>query len=133
MTEIESKKVVVPAPTDKVYAFLCDMNNIEKLLPSGKYSDWKSDEKSCSFKIQGAYTIVLNFVDATPHSQIRYVSGDGSPFSFSLTTFLSAEGDGTSGFMKCDADINPFLKMVVQGPLKNLFDYMAEKLTQEVC
>jgi carbon monoxide dehydrogenase subunit G len=82
MTEIESKKVVVPAPTDKVYAFLCDMNNIEKLLPAGKYSDWKSDEKSCSFKIQGAYTIVLNFVDATPHRQIRYVSGDGSQSIF---------------------------------------------------
>ena len=46
---------------------------------------------------------------------------------------LTNGGDGTSGYMKCDADINPFLKMVVQGPLKNLFDYMAEKLTQEVC
>jgi carbon monoxide dehydrogenase subunit G len=131
MTEIESKKVVVPAPSEKVFAFLCDMNNIEKLLPTGKYTEWKSDEKSCSFKIQGAYTIVLNFVEATPYSQIRYVSGDGSPFSFSLVTHLNPEGEGSGGFMKCEADINPFLKMVVQGPLKNLFDYMADKLTQQ--
>ncbi|MEN9639062.1 MAG: hypothetical protein RLZZ262_930 [Bacteroidota bacterium] len=131
MTEIESKKVSVAAPREAVYNFLCDMNNIEKLLPAGKYSDWKSDTQSCSFKIQGAYTIVLNFVSATPHGEVRYASGDGSPFSFSLTSFLNEEGGSTSGFMKCEADINPFLKMVVQGPLKNLFDYMAEKLTQQ--
>jgi len=131
MTEIESKKVVVPASSEKVFAFLCDMNNIEKLLPTGKYTEWKSDEKSCSFKIQGAYTIVLNFVDATPYGQIRYASGDGSPFSFSLTTHLNDDGGASHGYMKCEADINPFLKMVVQGPLKNLFDYMADKLTQQ--
>ncbi len=131
MTEIESKKVSVSAPRETVYAFLSDMNNIEKLLPAGKYSDWKSDTQSCSFKIQGAYTIVLNFVSATPHSEVRYASGDGSPFSFTLTSYLHEEGAGTSGYMKCEADINPFLKMVVQGPLKNLFDYMAERLTQQ--
>jgi carbon monoxide dehydrogenase subunit G len=132
MTEIESKKVSVAASRDKVYEFLCDMNNIQKLLPEGKYSDWKSDEKSCSFKIQGAYTIVLNFVSATPHSEVRYASGEGSPFSFTLTSYLEEEGSGSNGFMKCEADINPFLKMVVQGPLKNLFDYMAEKLPKHV-
>ena len=107
------------------------MNNIEKLLPAGKYSDWKSVTQWCSFKIQGAYTIVLNFVSATPHSEVRYASGDGSPFSFTLTSYLHEEGAGTNGYMKCEADINPFLKMVVQGPLKNLFDYMAERLTQQ--
>jgi carbon monoxide dehydrogenase subunit G len=132
MTEIESKKVTVPASPEKVFAFLCDMNNIEKLLPAGKYSDWKSDEKSCSFKIQGAYTIVLNFVEANPNSSVTYRSGDGSPFSFTLVSHLQANEVGTEGYLKCEADINPFLKMVVQGPLKNLFDYMAEKLPARV-
>lgn len=131
MSKIESKKVIVPASSSAVHDFLCDMNNIEKLLPQGKYSDWKSDGKSCSFKVQGAYNIGLNFVSSEAGKQVSYESSQGSPFPFTLNTHLHGENESTAAQLFCDAQINPFLEMMVKSPLKNLFDYMADKLTTQ--
>ena len=129
MTTIESKKVVVAASAPQVFDFLTDMNNIEKLLPEGKYSDWKSDKTTCSFKVQNAYNIGLQFQSSDPHSGIRYQSTPGTPFPFTLRVDLEESEGKTGAQMVCDADINPFLQMIVKGPLKNLFDYMADRLT----
>jgi carbon monoxide dehydrogenase subunit G len=131
MTRIESKKVVVKATTEQTFGFLMDMNNIRHLLPEDKISNWQSDEKSCSFKIQNAYTISLEYKESTPHSRIVYQSGSNSPFPFTLNVSLDAEENQTKGSMLCEAQINPFLEMMVKGPLTNLFDYMAEKLSKQ--
>lgn len=131
MSKIESKKVIVPSSANAVHDFLCDMHNIEKLLPAGKYSDWKSDGKTCSFKVQGAYQIGLNFVSSEPGQQVNYDSAQGSPFPFTLSVKLNDENGNTGSQLFCDAQINPFLEMMVKSPLKNLFDYMADKLTEQ--
>jgi len=128
MTHIESESTSVQAPIDTVYTFLNNTDNIEKLLPEGKYSEWKSDGNNCSFKIQNAYTIGLEITATNPHNEITYSSTPGSPFPFTLKVQLNASGSDTQGKLICDAQINPFLEMMVKGPLKNLFDYMAAKL-----
>ena len=131
MTQIESKKVIVPTGESAVFSFLSDMNNIEKLLPEGRITEWKSSETHCSFKIQNAYTIGLNFNSSDPHKLIRYNSAQGSPFPFTLDVHIAPLDGGCETHLLCNADINPFLKMIVVGPLKNLFDYMADRLTQQ--
>lgn len=130
MSKIESKRVTVKAAPEQIYSFLSDMNNIKLLLPLDKISDWKSSEDSCSFKVQGAYTIGLQRQEGIPHSQIRYGSGPGGPFPFELICHLQASGSTTEGYMVCDAQLNPFLEMMVKSPLKNLFDYMADRLVK---
>jgi carbon monoxide dehydrogenase subunit G len=131
MTRIESKKVLVNASTEQTFGFLMDMNNIRLLLPEDKISNWQSDEKSCSFKIQNAYTISLEFKESTPHSAIVYSSGSGSPFAFTLNVSLKSIDGKTEAQQICDANINAFLEMMVKGPLTNLFDYMSEKLSKQ--
>lgn len=132
MTKIESKSATVQLPAERVYSFLLDTNNIEKLLPPGKYSDWKSDGKTCSFKVQNAYNIGLTLVDSEPNKLVKYESTQGSPFPFKLNVTIDESGGTTTGQMLCEAQINPFLEMLVKGPLKNLFDYMADKLSTEI-
>ncbi len=127
MTNIESKTAVVNTDTATLVEFLSDMNNVEKLLPRDKITEWKSDEKSCSFKIQNAYTIGLVFDHATP-DKVVYQSAQGSPFAFTLTTSVVAKDGATHAGVLCEADINPFLKMIVVNPLKNLFDYMGDRM-----
>ena len=125
MTRIESQSTQVNAASSEVFTYLCNMNNIEKLLPAGKYTEWKADNDSCSFKIQNAYTIGMRIKESSPHSSITYESTAGSPFPFTLLVKLTAEGTQTTGQLICEAQINPFLEMMVKAPLKNLFDYMS--------
>lgn len=127
MTKIESKKVTVKCAQAEVYEFLTDMNNYELLLPKKSISDWSSDEKTCTFKIQKTYTLTLEQVGGTPNSQINIKSGEGA-FKFTLDINLKEENGATESQLICNADINPFLKMMVVKPLNNLFDYMADRL-----
>jgi carbon monoxide dehydrogenase subunit G len=130
MTRIESKTATVNADAEKIFQFLSDLNNIEKLLPPGKYSDWKSDTQTCSFKVQSAYQIGLALKSSEPNHIINYSSTPGSPFPFELKVKLIEAVGKTTGQLICDAQINPFLEMLVKGPLKNLFDYMVDKLPE---
>lgn len=130
MAKIESKHVTVPADQAAVSTFLQDMNNFQKLLPEDKISDWKSDDKNCSFKVQGGYTIALEYV-GQENGVIHMKSGASSPFPFTLDVNLDEQDGKTEAFQIIDADVNPFLKMMIEKPLKNLFDYIADKLVSQ--
>lgn len=130
MTKIESKEVVISANSQVCFDFLMDLNNYQLLLPKDKISDWNSDEKHCSFKIQGTYKLSLQYKDSEPTAKILIVSGEGSPFTFDLFIHLVNQGENTGAQLVCHADINPFLKMMVQKPLNNLFDYMVERMVK---
>lgn len=130
MTRIESKKVNVSCNAEECYEFLTDLNNYELLLPKDKISNWESDEKHCSFKIQKTYKLALIYKNGLPFNEIHLVSGENSPFSFTLNIMLTNNGDNCDAQLICDADINPFLKMMIEKPLNNLFDYMADRLVK---
>lgn len=131
MTNIESKKVTVNRSSADVFTFLCDLNNLHDLLPQGKISDWSGSVDQCSFKVQGAYTIVLGMKENHANNKVILESRPGSPFPFTLNIFLEENGGSTNVWQVCNADINAFLEMIVKGPLKNLFDYMADKLVEK--
>jgi len=130
MTRIESKKVNVACNAEECYEFLTDLNNYELLLPKDKISNWESSEKKCSFKIQKTYKLELIYSNGLPYKEIHLKSGENSPFQFTLNILLSESGNDTEAQLICDADINPFLKMMVEKPLNNLFNYMADRLVK---
>ncbi|MEO8733262.1 MAG: hypothetical protein ABI373_02920 [Flavobacteriales bacterium] len=128
MTRIESKQVRIDRPAQEIYAFLQDMDNFQQLLPQDRISDWKSDGKSCSFKVQGAATIGLELDGGTPNSLVHMKSTDRSPFPFTLDVHLAESGGTTEAHQIFEAELNPFIKMMVEKPLKNLFDHIADKM-----
>lgn len=131
MTNIESKHVEVNCPPAEVFEYLTDLNNFQELLPKDKISNWESDEEKCSFRIQGTVTLSIVRKDSTPHTVINLVSGEKTPFPFTLDVFLEDRGDGgTKVYQKFEGEINTFLKMMVEKPLANLFDYIADRLVK---
>mgnify|MGYP001334872346 CR=1 FL=1 len=128
MSTIQSKTVAIARPAEALIRFHQDMNNFQQLLPQDRISEWKSDGKSCSFKVQGAATIGLELDGGTPNSLVRMKSTDRSPFAFTLDVHLAEKGEGTEAYQLFQADLNPLLKMMVEKPLQNLFDHIADKM-----
>ena len=129
MTKIESQTVEVKNTQSNVFQYLCDLNNFINLLPKEKISDWKSTRTSCSFKVQGAIEIPLEFVSSTPNSHIHIRSGQNAPFPFTLDIDISSINDNNStGKVTFNGEMNMFLKMMAEKPLTNLFNYIAQKL-----
>ena len=128
MTIIDSKRVEIPKPAADLYAFVQDMNNFQQLLPQDRISEWKSDGTSCSFKVQGAATIGLQLDGGTPPAHLRLKATDRSPFPFTLDVHFEEKDGITNASQHFEADINPFIKMMVEKPLKNLFDHIADRM-----
>jgi carbon monoxide dehydrogenase subunit G len=130
MTRIESKKVTIAKPAAELYAFLQDMNNFQQLLPEGRISEWQSDGKSCSFKVQGAATIGLMLDGGEAPSLVKMKATERSPFPFTLDVHLQEANGSTTLWQIFNADLNPFIKMMVEKPLGNLFDHIAERMVK---
>ncbi len=132
-TTIESTHVNIAASAQKVFDFLNDFNNIEKLLPADKITDWEATKDDCSFKIQNAAVIPLVKESTEPTSKINIRGGEKAPFPFTLQVFINESDDrSTTGYLLFDGEINMFLKMMVVKPLTHLFDHMANQLKIEI-
>lgn len=128
--KIESTKVDVNAGPSEIYAFLKDATNLIHLLPQDNISDFKATASECSFKVQGGVTITLVQNGGEEPNRLFLKSGEKSPFPFNLTIHIDQIGDTSKGFIVFDGEVNMFLKMMVEKPLTNLFNYMSNKLQQ---
>jgi len=128
---LTGEKVKVNTGRTEIENFLIDSRNLELLLPEDKISNFVADENSCSFKVQGGFTISL-IQDGRKEGEIYLRSGEKSPFPFKLTVHLNEEEPNiTEGHIVFDGEVNAFLKMMVEKPLLNLFNYMSHKLTKQ--
>ncbi|MFK7787246.1 MAG: hypothetical protein AB8B56_19140 [Crocinitomicaceae bacterium] len=128
--KINSQTVTVAAPQQEVFDFLKDANNIIHLLPQDKISDFKSSTEDCSFKVQGGVIISLIHDGDEAPNKLFMKSGEKSPFPFRLTIHTGEQSNETEGRIEFDGQVNMFLKMMVEKPLTNLFDYMSKKLQE---
>jgi hypothetical protein len=128
---IDSTKVEVNATQEVICTFLKDSNNLIHLLPKDNISDFKSTIEECSFKVQGGVIISLIQDGNEGDSKLFLKSGEKSPFPFKLTIQLGQIDGKTEGFIHFDGELNMFLKMMVEKPLTNLFNYMSNKLQEQ--
>lgn len=126
---IKSNEVEVNASQETVFNLLNKVSNLHFLLPKDKISDWKSDDDSCSFKVQnGAVTISLIQDGFDGQQKIFMKSGEKSPFPFSLSIHIIPNNNTVKGFIEFNGEVNMFLKMMVEKPLTSLFNDMANHL-----
>ena len=130
MVTIESKKVEVNCSAEECFKFLSDMNNYKQILPDDKITDWSSTETSCFFKIQNTYTLELLLKNSEPNKKIHIISGPGSPIKFDLDMVIEDNNKTCNAQLICEADINQFLKLIIEKPLYYLFNHMADKLVE---
>jgi hypothetical protein len=78
--------------------------------------------------VQGGITISLVQDGDNGSNELYMKSGEKSPFPFKLTIVMNENSDTTEGHIAFDGQVNAFLKMMVERPLTNLFNYMSTQL-----
>lgn len=130
MTKIESNKSQIENSIENVFAFLSDFNNFQKLMPA-QVTNWTSTENECSFTISGMATIGMKILEKTPSTHIKITSNGKVPFDFVLCVNLVSLGENkTSGQLLFEAELNPMIKMMVEKPLTNFFNLLADRMKE---
>ncbi len=128
LTKIESEKVEIDNAAENIFNYLSDFNNFEKLMPS-QVTNWTSTADECSFTINGMATIGMKIIEKAPFSKISIISNGKVPFEFKLFVLIT-EKDASScvGQLTFESDMNPMIKMMVEKPLGNFFNMLAQKM-----
>ena len=129
MTSIDSPIVHLGADAATLVNRVAHPSELEALLPSDKISDFTATEDGCSFKVPGGISIVLGRDEVVPGERVRYGSRKGTPIRFVLDlVFTPAEGGRCDAQVRCEAELNPFTKMMAEKALTSLFDAIASNL-----
>ena len=131
MTKFETVVKVVPASQEAVYEKLSDLSNLEKVkdrLPEDKVKNLSFDAESMTIEVAPVGKITLQIVEKEPCKCIKFATTT-SPLPFNLwiqivpTTETECKMKLTIGM-----DINPFMKTMVQKPLQEGLEKMADML-----
>lgn len=130
LTKIESDKVEINNSAENIFNYLTDFNNFQKIMPS-QVTNWQSTAEECSFTINGMATIGMKIIDKTPHSLITISSHGKVPFEFKLFILITQKDESNCvGQINFESDLNPMLKMMVEKPLGNFFNILAQKMKE---
>ena len=128
MTAIETNHQNTNSSAEKLFDFLSDMNNYEQLMPEGKIEKWNSEQDKCEFNIKGMSRIGLQIVNAERPNLIEITSFGKVPFDFTLTIHILPINESSAElYMVFNGQINAFMKMMVEKPLKNFFNMLVEE------
>lgn len=127
MTTIEAGHINIHKTAAELYAFLCNCNNHQELMPE-QVINWQSTETNCSFTIKGTADLALKIKETHPNTSIVLEPDGKKPFDFILKWEIKDNGDTSTVNAILEADLNMFLKMVAAKPLENFLNYQTIKL-----
>lgn len=129
----ESKIGKVSLPSERIYNFISDFNNLKGYIPADKISNWQSTTDSCHFTVSGMGEVGLRIVEKTPFSVVK-IAGDGmANHQFNLWIQVKEVADNDSRVkITLKAAINPMMKLMVAKPIQKFLDMLVdsfEKMT----
>lgn len=131
MAKFESNVKVIPYSQERVYKQLSDLNNlksVEDKIPEGKVQDLTFDADTLSFCVSPIGKIVLKIVEREPEKYIKF-STVTSPMPFKLWIQIAPVSDSECKMkLTTEIDLNPFMKGVLQKPLQEGLEKMADTL-----
>lgn len=131
MTKFESSVKVIPYSQERVYEKLSDLSNLEALkdrLPEDKVQDLSFDSDTLSFSIPPVGKLTLQIVEREPCSCIK-LETTHSPLPFNMWIQLVETADQECKVkVTIGMELNLFMKAMVQKPLQEGLEKMAETL-----
>ena len=124
MIEFVGPKVELGISPADLGAEISNLDNLGGLLPDGTVKDFVADGDKCSFKVTGGVAVHLA-MDSSSHAGsviLKMNTVAPTPVKFSLELIAEKTENGCSCYVRSDAEVNPFTRMMVEPALKELFD-----------
>lgn len=131
MSQFESSVKQIPFSQERVYAKLSDLSNLESVkdrIPQDKVKDISFDSDILTFSVDPVGKITLQVIEREPFKCIKFETTQ-SPLPFNLWIQLVPDSEqGCKMKLTIRVDINPFMKAMVQKPLQEGIEKMADML-----
>lgn len=132
MTKFESNVKVIPYNQELVYNKLSDLSNLESIkdrLPADKVKDMSFDTDTLSFSVDPVGQLTLKIIERDPCNCIKFETTN-SPLPFNMWIQIVSVAENECKLkVTIGMEINPFMKAMVQKPLQEGLEKMADMLS----
>lgn len=132
MTKFESSVKVIPYGQERVYNKLADLSNLEAIkdrLPEDKMKDISFDTDTLSFSVAPVGQLTLKIIDREPDKCIKFETVN-SPLPFNMWIQIAPVAvEECKLKITIGMELNPFMKTMVQKPLQEGLEKMADMLS----
>lgn len=131
MTKFESKVVTIPYSQQRVFDTLSDLSNLEKvrsMLPEDKVRDLKVSTDAVSLSVPPVGDIAFHIVEREAPKCVKFQAST-SPVPLTLwVQILPTSEDASKAKLTLHAELNPFIKGMVQKPIQDALEKLADLL-----
>lgn len=125
----ESRIGTVKHSGKKIYEFLCDFRNYEKLIPEGKVKNWEANEDLCRFSVDGLGEAGIRLVEKEPYQVIKFTGDGPHGIDFFMWVQIKEAGENDSRVrLILQAEMNAMMSSMVRGPVVQFLDMMVDYL-----
>jgi hypothetical protein len=128
--KVSSRKVLIQASDQKIYFLLNNFNNFGRVLPE-QIQHWESTAEWCKFTIQGLLTMTLSILEKHEFSKIIYQADNDKNIHVTIVIDIIGENEKSDILIEANVDVPVFLSAMLNKPLQNFVDLMAEKIKIE--
>lgn len=132
-TKFESSVKQIPYSQQAVYSNLSNLRNLEKVrdrVPEDKLNDFAFDEDTVSVNVPPVGELKLRIIERDEPKCVKFETAQ-SPVPFNLWIQVLPVTETTSKLkVTVKAELNPFIKGMVAGPLQDGVEKIADALAQ---
>ena len=125
---LQSPKITIPKSTSKVFDFLSNLKNFEKLMPENISKFELLEKDKFIFALSGMPEIVLEKKSEDAFNSIVLGSAAGK-LDFTLETVITELSQQQSQVqLNFSGDFNPMVAMMIKGPITKFIETIVKKI-----
>ena len=132
-SKFESSIKQIPYPQEAVYRNISDLSNLEKVrdrIPEDKINDFSFDEDTVTLNVQPVGELKLRICDREEPKCVKFETVQ-SPVPFNVwIQVLPVDEQNSKMKVTVKAELNPFIKSMVEKPLQEAVEKIADALAQ---
>ena len=132
-SKFESSVKQIPYPQQAVYDNISDLRNLEKVrdrVPEDKVSDFTFDEDTVGLSVAPVGELKLRICDREEPKCVKFETVE-SPVPFNVwIQVLPVDEQNSKMKVTVKADLNPFIRSMVEKPLQEAVEKIADALAQ---
>ena len=129
ISNYESRQGNLKCGVDKVFAFITDFRNFQKLAENNNVANWQADKESCSFNFAMLGAVNVKLAKKEEASKVVYQGAAAGNINFTITVLLSSnDAEASKISVNLSAYFNPIMKMMADKPIKTFLDMLISEI-----
>lgn len=133
MNQFESHIVAIPYSQERVYGTVSDLTNLEKVrkvLPEDKVRDLKVDTDAVSLHVSPVGDVAFHIIEREEPKCVKF-QASSSPIPLTLwVQIVSTETEACKVKLTLRTELNPFIRGMVEKPIQEGIDRLADLLSE---